>query len=64
MLISMYGYPHDDMCVVGLIGAMWQKNKDVKVWKLKRPCSVFERKYDLIQQQLEDISTMDNLLSG
>jgi hypothetical protein len=38
--------------------------KEDKVWKLKHPCSLFERKYDLIQQQLEDISATDNLLSG
>jgi len=49
---------------VGLMSALWRSEKAVKYWKIPKQCRVFSKKYDLIQDQLQSISCMDDLLSG
>ena len=46
------------------MSALWRNDKSVKVWKIPRPCDVFRAKYDSIQENLQNISCMDDLLSG
>ena len=38
--------------------------KQRKKWIIKRPCEVFQQKYDKITHQLAQLSCTDNLLSG
>ena len=44
--------------------AMWVKDHAIRKWILPRPCEIFEKKYDSVQQQITRISCMDDLLSG
>lgn len=64
--VSLFLVTLSSTCVhaVGLMSALWQNDKSVKVWTLPRPCAVFRSKYDDIQEQLQTISYMDELLSG
>ena len=46
------------------MSSLWRNDKTVKCWKLRKPCGVFGNKFDKIQEQLHNISCMDELLSG
>ena len=52
------------LTIVGLLGSLWRDDKSVKLWKIPKPCETFSKKYDYVQQQLQEISCMDDLLSG
>ena len=43
---------------------MWKADVEIRKWKLLRPCVVFQKKYDAIQQQIYKLSCGDDLLSG
>ena len=48
---------------VGLMSSMWAKDKSVKTWKLSRSTE-FKDKFDAIQEQIQQVSCADELLSG
>ena len=50
--------------LVNLMAAQWKPSKEIKKWTIRRPCEVFQQKYDGIINQLTKISCMDDLLSG
>lgn len=50
--------------IVGLMTALWVSDTTVKKWILKRPSDVFCEKYDGVQQQIMQISCLDDLLTG
>lgn len=52
------------LTTVDLMSAQWRRDKSVKLWQIPRPCEIFRQKYDLVQEQLQNISCMDDLLSG
>ena len=61
----MHGHnTHASTSTVDLMSALWRNDKSVKVWKIPKPCDVFRAKYDSIQENLQNISCMDDLLSG
>lgn len=46
------------------MAVQWKPSKERKKWIIKRPCEVFQQKYDKITNQLAQLSCMDDLLSG
>ena len=46
------------------MSSLWVSDSTIRRWHLKRPCPVFQVKYDSVQQQLLNISCADDLLSG
>ncbi len=49
---------------VGLMASQWKPSKEIKEWKLTRPCEVFQKKYDSITETITKLSSMDDLLTG
>ena len=55
------------MCInniEGLMAAVWKDTEQIRHWTLKRPCVAFRSKYDIVKDQLLEISCSDDLLSG
>lgn len=52
------------LSIVGLMRALWVQDHSVRKWILPRPCEIFCAKYDNVQEQIRQISCMDDLLSG
>lgn len=46
------------------MSTLWVSDYRVRHWHLKKPCEEFERKYDQVQNQILNISCMNDLLSG
>ena len=49
---------------VGLMTALWVPDHTIRKWNLPRPCATFSTKYDKVQEQIMQISCMDDLLCG
>ena len=54
---------------VTLFTNLWKKghtddDHSVRIWKLSQSCEKFGDKYDIIQEQLEDMCGTDDLLTG
>ncbi len=49
---------------IQLMRALWVQDHQVRKWILARPCEIFRAKYDTVQEQIRQISCMDDLLSG
>lgn len=57
--------PHFYTRIVCLISSLWiPDSKPHHHFQIPKPCSLFCDKFNLIQQQLQNISGMDELLSG
>ena len=42
--------------LVGLIAALWSDNSSVRKWVISKPCEVFRKKYDDVQDLLQRLS--------
>ncbi len=49
---------------VDLLSSVWVAGSKPHVYTIPDPCTVFSAKFNHIQEQLQDISGMDELLSG
>lgn len=52
------------LIIVGLMRALWVQDHTIRKWILPRPCEIFRTKCDAVQDQIQQISCMDDLLSG
>lgn len=48
----------------GLMATLWKDTEQIRHWMLKRHCNAFRTKYDVVKDQLLEISCSDDLLSG
>ena len=46
------------------MAALWSDNSSVRKWVISKPCEVFIKKYDDVQDLLQKLSCMDDFLSG
>ena len=46
------------------MAAVWKDTEQIRHWTLMRPCVAFHKKYDIMKDQLLEISCSDDLLSG
>jgi len=63
MLVTVF-HPGIGAYAVGLMTALWIPDHTIHKWILPRPCATFSNKYDKVQEQIMQISCMDDLLSG
>ena len=63
-IISSLQYMLSHSPTASLMSALWVSDHTVRRWYLQKSCGVFERKYDQVENQILDISCMDDLLSG
>ena len=46
------------------MAALWSDNSSERKWVISKPCEVFRKKYDDVQDLLQKLSCMDDFLSG
>ena len=46
------------------MATMWKDTEQIRHWILKRQCVAFRDKYDMVKEQVLEISCSDDLLSG
>ena len=46
------------------MASQWTSSKVLKVWKLSRSGTTFMENFDTIREQIQQVTCMDDLLSG
>ena len=49
---------------VNLMSTMCKSTSSLRVWVLKRPCDLFQQKYDEVERNKSQIGCMDDFLCG